>query len=435
MRINKLKLGKIILLLAFWLIIFFTLQVLGQQERILKSLSLQNADIHSVLSFLSEEGRKNIVASPAVTGSVTLSLKGVTWRQALEIVCKTYNYALVEEPDYIRILPFQDYLTEMTIAEKHQADQKSLVSLETEIISVKNGTASELIKPLKASLSDRGTIDVDQRTNSLIVKDIPQNISRVKEMVATLDKETSQIKISAQLLEVQTSALDQLGIDWSVIPSLKGNNNMTISQQSLDNMVDADRIGNFTYSTVQTNFDLNAAIAAMVETNKAKIVAHPEITTVDNKEAFIQMGQKVPIKQFDASGNTVITFVEVGTILKVVPHVTSEGRILMQLKPERSSYQFDPNGVIINTNNAETNVVVDDGQTAVIGGLTTQEETRLQRGIPILKSIPLLGYLFGYTKKQIVNHDLVIFVTPTVVPSQTSGLKSSLDTGANPTTP
>ncbi|HVP36858.1 MAG TPA: secretin N-terminal domain-containing protein [Terriglobales bacterium] len=435
MRINKLKLGKIILLLAFWLIIFFTLQVLGQQERILKSLSLQNADIHSVLSFLSEEGRKNIVASPAVTGSVTLSLKGVTWRQALEIVCKTYNYALVEEPDYIRILPFQDYLTEMTIAEKHQADQKSLVSLETEIISVKNGTASELIKPLKASLSDRGTIDVDQRTNSLIVKDIPQNISRVKEMVATLDKETSQIKISAQLLEVQTSALDQLGIDWSVIPSLKGNNNMTISQQSLDNMVDADRIGNFTYSTVQTNFDLNAAIAAMVETNKAKIVAHPEITTVDNKEAFIQMGQKVPIKQFDASGNTVITFVEVGTILKVVPHVTSEGRILMQLKPERSSYQFDPNGVIINTNNAETNVVVDDGQTAVIGGLTTQEETRLQRGIPILKSIPLLGYLFGYTKKQIVNHDLVIFVTPTVVPSQSSGLKSSLDTGANPTTP
>jgi type II secretory pathway component GspD/PulD (secretin) len=426
MRISKLKLGKIVFLVTCWLIIIFALQVLGEQEKILKSLSLQNADVHSVLSFLAEEGKKNIVASPAVTGSITLSLKGVTWKQALEIICKTYNFALVENPDYIRVLPLQDYLTELTVTQKHEADQKTITSLETEIISVKNGTASELVKPLKASLSERGSIDVDQRTNSLIVKDIPENIARAKEMVKALDKETNQIKISAQLLEVETEALHQLGVDWSIIPNLKGNNQMTIGQKG-DKLIDDDKIGNFTYSTVQSNFNLDATISAMVQTNKAKIVAHPEITTVDNKEAFIQMGQKVPIKQFDASGNTVITFVEVGTILKVVPHITSEGRILMKLSPERSSYQFDPNGVIINTNNAETNVVVDDGQTAVIGGLTTQEETKLQKGIPVLKNIPILGYLFGYTKKQIINHDLVIFVTPTVVSSQTEGLKSSLD--------
>jgi len=433
MRISKLKFGKIVLLLTCWLIIFFALQVLGEQEKILKSLSLQNADVHSVLSFLAEEGKKNIVASPAVTGSITLSLKGVTWRQALEIICKTYNFSLVENPDYIRVLPLQDYLNELSVTQKHQADQKTIVSLETEIISVKNGTASELIKPLKASLSDRGSVDVDLRTNSLIVKDIPENLARAKEMVKALDKETSQIKISAQLLEVETEALHQLGVDWSIIPSLKGNNQMTIEQKG-NKLIEDDKVGNFTYSTVQTDFNLNAAISAMVQTNKAKIVAHPEITTVDNKEAFIQMGQKVPIKQFDASGNTVITFIEVGTILKVVPHITSEGRILMKLRPERSSYQFDPNGVIINTSNAETNVVVDDGQTAVIGGLTTQEETKLQKGIPVLKNIPILGYLFGYTQKRITNHDLVIFVTPTVVPSQTEGLKSGLDTGSGTNT-
>jgi type IV pilus secretin PilQ/predicted competence protein len=433
MKISKLKFGKIVFLVTFWLIIFFALQVLGEQERILKSLSLQNADVHSVLSFLSEEGKKNIVASPAVTGSITLNLKGVTWRQALEIIAKTYNFALVEEPDYIRVLPLQDYLNEMTVSQKHQADQNTLASLETEIISVKNGTASELIKPLKASLSERGTIDEDQRTNSLIVKDIPDNITRIKEMVKALDKETNQIKISAQLLEVETGTLSQLGIDWKVVPSLKGNNNMTIEQKA-NKLPAEDQIGNFTYSTVQTDFNLNATISAMVKNNKAKIVAHPEITTVDNKEAFIQMGQKVPIKQFDASGNTVITFVQVGTILKVVPHVTSEGRILMKLRPERSSYQFDPNGVIINTNNAETNVVVDDGQTAVIGGLTTQEEKKLQTGIPILKDIPLLGYFFSYTKKEITNHDLVIFVTPTIVTNEMKGLKSSLDTGSGTNT-
>lgn len=433
MKIRKLIFGKIILLVTFWLIILFSLQVLGQQERILKSLSLQNADVHSVLSFLAEEGKKNIVASPAVTGNITLSLKGVTWKQALEIICKTYNFALVENPDYIRVLPLQDYLAELTITQKHEADQKTITSLETEIISVKNGTASDLIKPLKASLSERGSVDVDQRTNSLIVKDIPENIARVKEMVKALDQETNQIKISAQLLEVQTGTLNQLGINWTVVPNLKGNNNMTV-QQTANNLVTADQIGNFTYSTVQSDFNLNATISAMVQSNKAKIVAHPEITTVDNKEAFIQMGQKVPIKQFDASGNTVISFVDVGTILRVVPHVTSEGRILMKLIPERSSYQYDANGVIINTDNAETNVVVDDGQTAVIGGLTTQEETNLRQGIPILKNIPLLGYLFGYTKKEVTNHDLVIFVTPTIVTNEMKGLKSSLDTGTGTNT-
>lgn len=427
MWIKNFKLKKIILLLTLWIFIFFALQALGQQ--VIKSLTLQNAEIHSVMSFLSEEGKTNIVVAPTVTGTVTLSLKGVTWKQALEIITKTYNLAMVEEPDYIRVLPMQDYFNELTASQKHQSDQKILVALSTEVIQVKNGTAADLIKPLKASLSERGIVDVDQRTNSLIVRDIPDNIARAKELVKALDKETDQIKISAQLLEVETGTLTELGIDWTVIPSLEGNNQMSIEQKA-NNLLEDDKIGNFTYSTVQTDFDLESAVSAMVKSNKAKIVAHPEITTVDNKEAFIQMGQKVPIKQFDASGNTVITFVEVGTILKVVPHITSEGRILMKLRPERSSYQFDPNGVIINTNNAETNVVVDNGQTAVIGGLTTQEEKKLQKGIPILKNIPLLGYLFSYTKKEIVNHDLVIFVTPTVVTNEMRGLKSSLDTGA-----
>jgi type IV pilus assembly protein PilQ len=127
------------------------------------------------------------------------------------------------------------------------------------------------------------------------------------------------------------------------------------------------------------------------------------------------MGQRIPIKQFDQSGNVVITFEEVGSLLKVTPHVTSENRILMTLKPERSSYNFDANGVIINTSNAETNVVVENGQTAIIGGLTTQDVISNRNGIPVLKDIPILGYLFSYTQKKVESRDLVIFVTPTIV--------------------
>jgi type II secretory pathway component GspD/PulD (secretin) len=127
------------------------------------------------------------------------------------------------------------------------------------------------------------------------------------------------------------------------------------------------------------------------------------------------MGQKIPIKQFDPSGNTIITFYDVGTKLRVTPHVTSENRILLHLAPERSSYNFDPNGVVINTQHAETNVVVENGETAVIGGLTNQETITLKTGLPFLKDIPVLGFLFGYEKKEVTTRDLVIFVTPTII--------------------
>jgi type IV pilus assembly protein PilQ len=129
------------------------------------------------------------------------------------------------------------------------------------------------------------------------------------------------------------------------------------------------------------------------------------------------MGQKVPVKQFDESGNVVIKFEEIGTILIVTPHITAENQVLMHLKPERSTFEFDAAGVIINTNNAETNVIVNNGQTAVIGGLTTQDETESELGVPLLKDIPIFGNLFKYSRKETQSKDLVIFVTPTIVDS------------------
>ncbi|MBD3258880.1 hypothetical protein GF377_10635, partial [candidate division GN15 bacterium] len=182
-----------------------------------------------------------------------------------------------------------------------------------------------------------------------------------------------------------------------------------------DRTAAADVFGRYTVNVLNNDWSLDAFVEAVVRSGKGKIVAHPEITTVENQEARIQMGQKVPVKQFDESGNVVIKFEEVGTILVVEPHITAENQVLMYLKPERSTYEFDPNGVIINTNNAETNVIVNNGQTAVIGGLTTQDEIETELGVPILKDIPLLGRLFKYTNKRTESRDLVIFVTPTIV--------------------
>jgi type II secretory pathway component HofQ len=361
----------------------------AKHGKIITALNLQNADMNSVLSFLADYGGVNIVAGPTVKASVTLSLQEVTWRQALDILLQTYSLAGIEEKGYIRVLPTDEFLKEQAAIEKHRLDQSQMVPLETAVIPVKYGTAKDMIKSMRSVISSRGTIDTDDRTNSLVIRDTPDFIEKVKSLAETLDKETNQVKISAQLLEVESGALTELGLNWSMISRksaqlLDGDKSEAQFSQAT-NLV-SDPAANYTFATVQGDFDIEG------------------------------------IKQFDESGNVVITFEEVGTILRVIPHITSENRILLKLNPERSSYTFDANGVIINTNNAETNVVVENGQTAVIGGLTTQLETKNHVGLPILKDIPVLGYLFRYTRKEVTSRDLVIFVTPTIVTDEMHGM-------------
>jgi type IV pilus secretin PilQ/predicted competence protein len=399
----------------------------GKSGKVITALKLQNADIHSVLSFLADYGGVNIVAAPSVNASVTLNLQGVTWRQALDILLQTYSLSGVEEGGFIRVLPTQQFLQEQALLEKHRADQTATVPLETAVIPVRHGTAKDLVKSVKSVISQRGTIDTDDRTNSLVIRDTPEHIEKVELLVKTLDQETNQIKIEAKLLEIESGALEELGLNWSMMSRrsaqlVDGDKPEAKYSQHTDRV--SDPTATYTFATVHGDFDFEGAVSALVSSNKGKIIAHPEITTVDNREAFIQMGQRIPIKQFDEAGNVVITFEEVGTILRVTPHVTSEDRILLKLRPERSSYTFDANGVIINTNNAETNVVVESGQTAVIGGLTTQVEMRTRVGLPLLKDIPVLGYLFRYTRNEISSRDLVIFVTPTIVTGEAPSMGS-----------
>lgn len=401
--------------------------------RKIKTLSLTNADITSVMMYLSAYSGKNIVVSPKVEAEVTMRLTDVTWRQALDIINETYGLVGVESADYIRIVRSEDYFAEKRALEQHNAEQASLKNLRTRIVKVKFNVAKDLTKAVQGLLSPRGTVTVDERTNSLILRDLPDNLDRAEELIQVLDRETKQIKISAQLLEVESRTLREIGLDWRVIsdrgfptPTYDGSDpdeytpEHDYGQSSTQTMSGA-AIGDFKISAVKDHLRFNALLKMAESSNKVKVIAHPEVTTVDNIEAFIQMGQKIPIKQFDPSGNTIIVFYDVGIQLRVTPHITSENRILLHLKPERSSYQFDPNGVIINTQNAETNVVVENGQTAVIGGLTKQEELSLRVGLPILKDIPLLGYLFSYNKKEVQNQDLVIFVTPTIVDEQMTG--------------
>ncbi len=383
----------------------------------IKNLQFQAAEIRSVLTFLADYGKVNVVVAPDVFGTVTIRLQDVHWRTAMDIIARTYELAVVDEDGgYVRVLRAESFRSERADQAKHDAAQRQLVDLETRIVKVSNSVAEDLVATIESLMTERGKASADQRSNSLILQEVPTRMLALVDYIDELDKPARQIKISAQLLEINSQGLEELGINWQVDGRYTTESGRTYDQAA---QVFGDRsddvFGRYSVNVVNNDWSVDAVVEAIVSQGAGKIIAHPEITTVENQEARIQMGQKVPVKQFDESGNVVIKFEEVGTILVCTPHITAENQILMYLKPERSTYQFDPNGVIINTSNAETNVIVNNGQTAVIGGLTTQDEIDSELGVPILKDIPIFGRLFKFTQHRTENRDLVIFVTPTIV--------------------
>jgi len=412
-----------------WLLVFLTFAIgmttnifsqdseKGDSMAPIENLSFQAAEIRSVIRFLADYGNVNVVVAPKVQGQVTINLRNVTWQQALKIIGNTYDLATVFESDgYIRVLPSDDYRKEQTDIEQHNNQQMTLAKLDIKIVHLANTAASEIAASVKSLMTDRGKVDADERTNALILQEVPENMVRVTDFIKELDRPARQIKISAQMLEIYNTDDLELGVDWTVSGSSTTNSGRTIDQTlTQDGNRVTDQFIKYDLGAMMNGWNVDAVVSTIVSQSKGKVIAHPEITTIENKIATIQMGQKVPIKQFDQSGNVVIQFQDVGTILKVTPHITATNQILMHLIPERSSIEPDPSGIIINTSNAETNVVVNNGQTAVIGGLTSQIETEAESGIPILKDIPLIGALFRYTETHYEDRDLVIFVTPTIV--------------------
>jgi type IV pilus secretin PilQ/predicted competence protein len=389
----------------------------GNPEEPIKNLQFQSADIRSVLRFLADYGKVNVVVAPDVEGTVTIKLSNVHWRTAMDIIGRTYDLAVVDDDaGYIRVMTSEHYRKEQSEIEKHKKEQRELVDLETRIIKISNSGSDDIVKTAKSLLTERGEAISDTRSNSIILREIPTNLEKVVAYIKELDRPAKQIKISSQLLEVFTNDLNELGISWDAEGTYTRASGVSYAQRGeVLTRKSSEVAGRYTVNALQKGWSVEAIVEAIVSTGKGKIIAHPEITTVENKQAKIQLGQKVPVKQFDDAGNVVIKFEEVGTILNVTPHITAENQILMWLKPERSTYQFDPNGVIINTSNAETNVIVENGQTAVIGGLTTQDEVVSEVGVPILKDIPIVGMLFKFKQNRSESRDLVIFVTPTIV--------------------
>ena len=398
------------------------------------SLDVDGADLRTVLRAIAEFSGRNIVLGNNARGTVRIQLKNVAWQDALKAVLRANGLDYVEDGSVIRVDEASKLNQEKVERETANARTLELVPLETRIVKLNYANAGELTGPLASSLSKRGSVQVEKRTNSLIITDLPTNLDAVSQMALQLDSQTPQIEITAKLVDVDAEAIQSIGVVWNhgyqASQFVKDNSNAPVylkpatsssGNEQLGSGVNApvgSPAGRITVGLFQKWGDLEAQLQVLASINKANVISNPRITTVDNREAKIVVGQKIPLIVQDVAGNPVSQLQTVGIQLKVTPHLTSEKKIIMDLHPEVSDLASGATvqgGLIINTSEADTRVMVDDGQTAVIGGLIRTNETTTHVGVPILKDIPIVGLLFSSKSTSKQNRELIIFVTPKIV--------------------
>ena len=398
------------------------------------SLDVDGADLRTVLRAIAEFSGRNIVLGNNARGTVRIQLKNVAWQDALKAVLRANGLDYVEDGSVIRVDEASKLNQEKVERETANARTLELVPLETRIVKLNYANATELTTPLASSLSKRGSVQVEKRTNSLIITDLPTNLDAVSQMALQLDSQTPQIEITAKLVDVDAEAIQSIGVVWNhgyqASQFVKDNSNAPVylkpatsssGNEQLGSGVNApvgSPAGRITVGLFQKWGDLEAQLQVLASINKANVISNPRITTVDNREAKIVVGQKIPLIVQDVAGNPVSQLQTIGIQLKVTPHLTSEKKIIMDLHPEVSDLASGATvqgGLIINTSEADTRVMVDDGQTAVIGGLIRTNETTTHVGVPILKDIPIVGLLFSSKSTSKQNRELIIFVTPKIV--------------------
>jgi len=412
------------------------------------SLDFKDADLANVFRIIAEVSNLNIITTDDVKGRVSVRLINVPWDQALDIVLKSKALGATHEGNILRIAP----LSALRAEDKARLDAKKEVeklkaTLEgvIETIPVNYSKASDLKDKITDLLSEGGKVQTDDRTNTIIIRDLRKNVEDVKALVATLDTATPQVLIEARIVEVDTSFTREIGVQWggsykddgrtSVgVTGIQDTSGSFIPGQSLLNTVPFSPAtppnfavnlpasvglgsgGGITFGILRDNLRLDLSLSALEASGKGKVVSSPKVVTIDNKEAMIEQGTQIPYSTVSASG-TNTQFVDATLSLKVTPHITPEGSVIMKLEAKNDSQgEVGASGQpAINKKKATTEVLVRDGETAVIGGILQVTRKEDQAAIPWLSKIPVLGYLFKKNSNTSSNRELLIFITPKIL--------------------
>jgi type IV pilus assembly protein PilQ len=401
------------------------------------SLDFQDADITNILRLIAEVSELNVITSEDVKGKVTMRLINIPWDQALDVILKTNQLDMIREGSIIRIAPATKVAEERKAfneAKKAAVESKvveeEVEELTTEIYSISYAKAGDLTKNLEKIKSKRGDITIDERTNTLIIKDIAKKVSEMKSLIEKLDKRTPQVLIEARIVEVNKNFSKELGIEWggkfNMASDLGFPNSVAITGSSVGtsavSLPAAAGSGtggaiSATLGSVTGATQLDVRLSALESTGKARILSTPKITTSDNKEAVIESGRSIPYATVSQSG-TQVQFIDATISLTVTPHITPDNFVSMKIVATKNEADF-ANQVqgtpSIIKKKANTEVLIRDGETTVIGGLykTTKQEN--VAGVPWFMKIPIIGWFFKKKSDKDDGEELLIFITPKII--------------------
>jgi len=418
-----------------------------QAERI--SVNFSNTPIREVLFTFADFADRTIVAGSQVTGNVTQEIRNQPWDIALIAILESHGLAAQEQASgIIRVDRMEDLVS-----------REQLEPLLTRPFRVNFAGAQELLPAVETLLSPRGQVSASESTNNLVVTDIPRVLDAVEQLLQGLDLQTPEITISAKIMFVNRTDLQEFGVVYDLKDS-RGNQLNQVTPGGIDTDGDG-RITEDEFVDIGTNVislggnsiaalgnanqrvvgpslrflttlivgrhTLVSFVEALQSVNLSDVQAAPQVRVLDNQQARILVGERTPIRVLDAGGvapgqpggqfaQATVQIEETGIILEVTPHVTAGDLIWMDLRAERSGIEIAEAdlGFIFNTQEANTRVLVADGETVVIGGLTVTERTEVRAGIPLLQNLPLMGRFFRLTREQRVQRDLMILVTPQI---------------------
>ncbi len=386
------------------------------------NLAFDNADIRDVIKVLAARSDMNIIVGEGVQANVTMKLKDVIWESALELILNTYNLTYQKEGNLIRV---------MTLTESEEEAKK--IPMITKIIPLNFAQTPEMSASIAKMLSARGSVQENVRTNTLIITDIPSRVKMIEETITKLDTPTPQVLIDVLIMDITLTDSDDLGVDWQAITTNQlsdlssANRTKSVTLEQPSGMSTTGGIAGdpaFTLALVkkfgEANFTAN--LQAWIENKEAKVLANPKILTLDNQEAKIEIINQFPYLQTSSStdgGSTSGTeYKNIGTSLSVTAHITNDGHITLNLKPEQdinAGTDSTTGAPIVDTRSAETNVLVKDGQTVALGGLRRVDKSTTISKVPILGDIPFIGKIFQNRQIDDKDVELVMFVTPHII--------------------
>jgi type IV pilus secretin PilQ/predicted competence protein len=396
------------------------------------SLDFQNADINDILRLIAEVSHLNIIAGPDVKGTITTRMVDIPWDQALDVVLKINGLDKEQRGNIIRVAPVERFINEHQERMRVQKAEEEAEPTVKQVVPINYANVEELKTNLERVLSSRGSLWIDSRTNTMIVTDVKENVKHVMDLVETLDRQTPQVMIESRIVEASRNFLKELGVRLGTRFAQTTDNNFP-STVAVGGGVTGDDAGNFlvdlpaavgagsggaiTFALAGAGSLLNLQLSALENSGNGKVVTNPKIATLDNTEALIESGRRIPYPTRDDNG-TKIEFADASIQLRVTPHVAPDGFINMKIHATKNEADFSNavQGVpTILTREATTEMLVRDGSTVVIGGLYQRSLQASQSGIPWLSNVPGLGWLFRNTRDNDTHEELLIFITPRII--------------------